>query len=336
MFLSSYPDEPLLGPASMRKRVQGPNSSCMRPKARRLLHVTVSVLGCIVVSIFLLGLIEPSTRGVNLLSASDSQAAAVRSSSPISTIAPAVVYGVATAVGLTLGLVGYRFMQLAVFCAGFAIGLVLGFNAGYVGFEHETFVFSASLAIGVIAAIFLGTTAVFLFRFGILVLGVFAGVALGAFIGALFLMRLYPAHPEVPVLIAMAVFGFTTGLAAYLQERLVVILCTAFLGGYFFVLGVGNLVGNYPSPSSIAAFLDGLRAGKPYDMPGIWWAYFAATLVAWLTFAALQFHYTTTPSIESVRRPPRPAATDADNFTSLTSPKGSGPTRASFHVERGI
>ncbi|EQC39021.1 hypothetical protein SDRG_03973 [Saprolegnia diclina VS20] len=330
--VASHPNEPLLGPASMRKPVLGPALPLLRPRTRRLVNVTLGVAMCIAFSVFLLGLFAPYTPPYATLLASSS--ASTASPHLIAVVAPAVVYGVATAVGLTLGLLGYRFVKLAFFLSGFAIGLVLGFNAAYVAFEHETYVFPAALGIGVLAAVILAVAALFFFRFGVAVLGVLAGVGLGAFVGALFLMRLYPAQPEVPIVIAMAIGGVAIGLVVYLQERLVVVLCTAFLGGYFFVLGVGNLIGSYPSPTSIVAFLDALKAGGSYAMPGAWWAYFGATLVAWIGFGVIQFQYTApvheTPAPAS---PPRsPAAVDGD-YTAVTSPKGSAPP---FRVERGL
>ncbi|KDO25048.1 hypothetical protein SPRG_09777 [Saprolegnia parasitica CBS 223.65] len=288
--VASHPNEPLLGPASMRKPVLGPSHPLVRPQTRRLVHVVLGVAMCMAVSVFLLGLFAPSTPSYATLLASSSSSAA--SPRLIAVVAPAVVYGVATAVGLALGLLGYRFVKLAFFLSGFAIGLVLGFNAAYVALERETYVYMAALGIGVVAAVVLGCAALFFFRFGVAVLGVLAGVGLGAFLGALFLMRLYPAQPEVPILIAMAIGGVAVGLVVYLQERIVVVLCTAFLGGYFFVLGVGNLIGSYPSPTSIVAFLDALKAGGSYAMPGVWWAYFGATLVAWMCFGLVQFQYT--------------------------------------------
>ncbi|OQR95426.1 hypothetical protein THRCLA_22142 [Thraustotheca clavata] len=338
MYVSSYANEPLLGPSTMRKRVQGPVAALLHPRIQRVVQVVSWVCVMMFMAVFMLGLYMPATvaSSTSLLASDNST---VQSSRTLNVIAPVVVYSVATAMGLSLGIVGYRFIRLAFLCAGFVIGLVLGFNAGYLIFQDKSYVFSASLGLGAVGGIVLGSISLYLHRCGLVFLGILSGIGFGAFIGAIFLMRLYPAHPEVPILASMGGFGILLGLVTFLSERPVVILCTSFLGGYFFVLGFGNLFGNYPSPTSIVTFLDKLRNGQQYEMPTIWWAYFGATIVAWILFTIVQFQYTA-PYQESTqveRRPPRPPIENDDDYTAVTSPKGSGPPkRGSFHVERGL
>jgi len=155
--------------------------------------------------------------------------------------------------------------------------------------------------------------ALYLYRFGVLIIGVFSGICFGAFIGVAFFMPIYPSHPEIPVIVTMCILGIGFGAFSYCQEKPIIIICTSWLGAYLLIFGIGNFIGNYPTPSNISDLFTQFHEYGNLHMPSIWWVYFAATLVVWVLYIVFQFKvsawqvdHSKCDENETRRRPPRP------------------------------
>ncbi|KAH9127177.1 hypothetical protein AeMF1_002488 [Aphanomyces euteiches] len=329
MFLSNRGDEPLLGPPFARKRISGPSNWS---KFQNTLVLGLCVLALGLMGVFML---SADTDQEIVSSAKYLEAPANLTTNPLGDVAPDVIYGMTIFGGVLLGFFGYRFIRAAFFVAGFTIGLVVFFDIGTQAFRNESWIVAGSLSLSIVGAILLALLTLYLYRFGVAVLGVLAGIGFGAFLGSIFFIQFNSVHPEIPMFLSMACFGIFFGLVAFFEEKPVVILCTSFLGSFFMVLGAGNFIGQYPTPANIKELLDELRRQENVRMPGAWWAYFAVTLVLWIVCIAAQVQITAngvdhSNDVEAPpRRPPRPPQTTINISNGV-------PKKASFKVERGL
>ena len=143
--------------------------------------------------------------------------------------------GVATAVavGMLYCFVGYRLFKAVLVCTGFCLaGAVAGAVAGAATQGNLVFVAIAAIAGGLAGALAL----VFLYRAGVVCLGVLTGVLLAHVILG---PRLESWAPSA--MLGTAIFA---GLVALIFERAVMTVATAIIGGWvaahgisFFILG---------------------------------------------------------------------------------------------------
>jgi len=137
----------------------------------------------------------------------------------------------AAAVGLLVCFAGYRLVKLTLALIGFIAGAAGGWAAGLaLAPNNATVALVCALVAGVIFAIL----CVWLFFFGVFILGASAGAVVAA---AVFRATGYPVQALL-ILVVAVVFG----ILALLLQKLMIILSTAFSGSYLITAAVAHFV----------------------------------------------------------------------------------------------
>ena len=69
------------------------------------------------------------------------------------------------------------------------------------------------------------------------------------------------------------------GLLAYRYERPLVIACTAWIGSYQCIRGIGYFAGGYPMPTDLRSTFTVLNPGRVITIDDEYWWYFFATIL---------------------------------------------------------
>jgi hypothetical protein len=137
----------------------------------------------------------------------------------------------AAVVGLLICFAGYRLVKLTLALIGFIAGAAAGWSVGLaLAPNNPTIALVCALVAGVIMAIL----CVWLFFFGVFILGASAGAVVAA---AVFRATGFPVQA-----LLILVVGVVFGILALLLQKLMIILSTAFSGSYLVTAAVAHFV----------------------------------------------------------------------------------------------
>ena len=137
----------------------------------------------------------------------------------------------AAAVGLLICFAGYRLVKITLALMGFIAGATGGWALGLALAPNNS---TIALACALIAGVIFAILCVWLFFFGVFVLGACAGAVVAA---ALFRATGYPVQALL-ILIVAVIFG----LLALVLQKFMIILSTAFSGSYLITAAVAHFV----------------------------------------------------------------------------------------------
>jgi uncharacterized protein DUF4203 len=184
-----------------------------------------------------------------------------------------ITAGVAIVVGILICFWGYRMLKVTLGIMGAIVGASGGWALGLSWASGST---GIALACAVLGAVIGALLCIWLFFFGIFLLGASAGTAIAT---AVFNGMGRQPEPFV-VLIVAVVFG----VIAILLQKFMIVISTAFSGSYLLAAGILQLLTGTPNATPL--WVDPLQRG-PTGALG------AAALIFWivvgLTGAASQF-----------------------------------------------
>lgn len=194
-------------------------------------------------------------------------------------IAPGVMFAIAIVAGFIICFAGYRFMKPALFVTGFLAGSVISYDLSRKAFKYEDWGDIATAITVIAGGLLLAFGIVLLYRLGMFLLGAAAGVIFACYLHVALLHRIDPQEPDVILYVAMGLFGVMFGLLAYRYERPIVIACTAWIGAYECIRGIGYFAGGYPMPTDLRSSFTILNPGRRIYIDDSYWWYFFATII---------------------------------------------------------
>lgn len=275
-------DEPLLGYSTGEKNYSSHSSS----RRRFLTTLTFLIVGLTAIL---------TSMAAIFVSVQDNPRQMLETSSQYTRkleVTPGVLFGLAIAFGFIICFVGYRLVKPALFMTGFLSGSVICYDLTRNSFRYEEWGDIATVIAVIAAGTLLAFAVVLLYRAGIFILGAAAGVLFASYIHTALLHRIAPEHPNTILYVAMGLFGVMFGILAYRYERPIVIACTAWIGAYECIRGIGYFAGGYPVPTDLRSSFTVLNPGQKIRIDDEYWWYFVATLVMCAAGMLLQIRVT--------------------------------------------
>ncbi len=159
--------------------------------------------------------------------------------------------------GIIICFFGYRLLRFTLLVAGLALGAYLGYFISTKLGATGWLIAVITIVLGIIGAVLIS----FLYKAGVLLLGLIAGALLVA---------VFPSGTGWNHLFVIAIGGIIGGMLALFLQRPVLSFLTAFLGAWWTVAGIFHLMGKTR-----------IRLPETYDLP--------VMALSWLALGVIGF-----------------------------------------------
>ncbi|CAI5742984.1 unnamed protein product [Peronospora destructor] len=206
---------------------------------------------------------------------------------------PAVLAILAVLGGGVICMAGYRLFRPTVFCCAFLMGGLFVASIIETAFSSLNWMPIASYIGFAIGGTIAGVVVLMLYSASIFLAGAGGGIMLACSFNVSVGAKIYPANPDVILVILAVVLGILGGVLALKLEKPVLITTTAIVGAAVCVWGVGYFAGNYTNGAGLTQFRVETNKGEyEYRIPSARWGYLIGMLVVFILGMSVQISKT--------------------------------------------